>query len=94
MKKLFLTLLLLSFTGCGPRDNHRIHVTSDSVSTPKPKRPFGYHEWHLILYQNGNIVKDYDTISELYNSSEDYSTFTYRNKNYKFHMDYIAELME
>ena len=91
MKKIFLLISLMALAGCASRDPDPIHDSTTPVSKPKPKRlSFGYSEWHLTLYQDGAIVQEYDTITNLC-AEIAYTTFTYQGKKYFMRMDYIAE---
>jgi hypothetical protein len=92
MKKLLLSLLLLSLA-CGPQnDIHKIHDSTEE-NAPKPKRSCGCNEWHVILYQNNEIVQEYDTAQIIYAGS-DYTKIKYKGQKYQFHMEYIAEPLQ
>jgi hypothetical protein len=46
--------------------------------------------YHLTLYENGAVVKEYDKVTNLYCESGACS-FSYQKQKYKIHMDFIAE---
>ncbi len=46
--------------------------------------------FHLFLYENGTVVKEFDNVTSLY-SSEGSTSFYYQKQKYRIRMDFIAE---
>jgi len=90
MKKLILSLLLLSFVSCGTNDIHKIHdSTVETTPVAKPRHSYD-SEWHICFYQNAEIVQEYDTVTDI-NTEGSYVNFKYHGIKHRVYMDYIAE---